>query len=75
MMDCKERTEYYDEYGVILDVMQNHMTEIFARLIMDIPQNDSISEFARLKLNALKNVMSPSKMMLSWGSMLSTNSI
>ena len=60
-VDCKGRTEYYDEYGVILDIMQNHMTEIFARIIMDLPQNDSFSEFARLKLKALKNIIPPSK--------------
>ena len=60
-VDCKGRTEYYDEYGVILDVMQNHMTEVLARLVMDVPQNDSTSEFTRLKLKALQNVESPSE--------------
>ena len=60
-VDCKGRTEYYDEYGVVLDVMQNHMTEVLARLVMDVPQNDSISEFIRLKLRALQNIESPSE--------------
>ena len=58
-VDCKGRTEFYDEYGVVLDVMQNHMTEIFARLVMDLPKKSS--DFAKLKVEALRNVASPSK--------------
>ena len=60
-IDCKGRTEFYDKYGVVLDVMQNHMTEILVRLVMDLPQDDSFTQFAKLKLKILRNVVPPSE--------------
>lgn len=38
------RISFYDEYGVIRDVMQNHLTEIMALLTMRLPKNLSSSE-------------------------------
>eukprot|EP00112_Aurelia_sp_Birch-Aquarium-sp1_P003168 Seg1354.10 transcript_id=Seg1354.10/GoldUCD/mRNA.D3Y31 product="GDH/6PGL endoplasmic bifunctional protein" protein_id=Seg1354.10/GoldUCD/D3Y31 len=57
--DCKGRTEFYDEYGVILDVIQNHLTEIFARLVMDINDNATNEDFIKAKMNALKQTVFP----------------
>ena len=57
--DCKGRTEFYDEYGVVLDVMQNHLTEIFARLVMDINDNATYTDFVKSKIKTLKNTFSP----------------
>ena len=37
--DCKGRTKFYDHYGVIRDVMQNHLTELLALVAMEIPKN------------------------------------
>ena len=37
--DCKGRTKFYDHYGVIRDVMQNHMTEILALVAMEMPKS------------------------------------
>ena len=35
--NCAERTEFYNSYGVIRDVMQNHLTEILALVCMELP--------------------------------------
>lgn len=37
--DCKGRTNFYDHYGVIRDVMQNHMTELLVMVAMEMPNN------------------------------------
>jgi hexose-6-phosphate dehydrogenase len=34
---CRGRTAYYDAYGVLRDVMQNHMTEVLALFCAVIP--------------------------------------
>ena len=55
--DCKGRTKFYDHYGVIRDVMQNHMTELLALVAMEIPKSfgdrESIMEN---KLRLLKEI-------------------
>lgn len=38
------RIQFYDQYGVIRDVLQNHLTEIMTLLMMNIPANLSNSE-------------------------------
>ena len=40
----KGRIPFYDQYGVIRDVMQNHLTEIMTLLTMKVPQTLSSSE-------------------------------
>ncbi|XP_071490239.1 GDH/6PGL endoplasmic bifunctional protein-like [Diadema antillarum] len=42
-LDVKGRISFYDKYGVIRDVMQNHLTEIMALVAMEIPRNLSDS--------------------------------
>ena len=58
-LDCKGRTEFYDKYGVLLDTIQNHLTEIFARLVMDLQSSSNYSDFARSKLVSLQKTLSP----------------
>ncbi|XP_059925068.1 GDH/6PGL endoplasmic bifunctional protein [Gadus macrocephalus] len=43
-LDVKGRIPFYDQYGVIRDVMQNHLTEIMTLLTMKVPQILSSSE-------------------------------
>lgn len=38
------RTSFYEEYGVIRDVLQNHLTEILSLVAMELPYNVSSSE-------------------------------
>nr|XP_020484721.1 GDH/6PGL endoplasmic bifunctional protein [Labrus bergylta] len=43
-LDVKGRIPFYDQYGVIRDVMQNHLTEVMTLLTMRLPVNLSSSE-------------------------------
>ncbi|XP_054640466.1 GDH/6PGL endoplasmic bifunctional protein [Dunckerocampus dactyliophorus] len=43
-LDVKGRIPFYDQYGVIRDVIQNHLTEVMALLTMRLPANLSSSE-------------------------------
>ncbi|XP_026205136.1 GDH/6PGL endoplasmic bifunctional protein [Anabas testudineus] len=43
-LDVKGRIAFYDQYGVIRDVIQNHLTEVMALLTMRLPKNLSSSE-------------------------------
>jgi len=40
----KGRIPFYDQYGVIRDVLQNHLTEVMTLLTMKLPANVSNSE-------------------------------
>ena len=48
------RTSFYDKYGVIADVMNNHLSEILYLLTMDLPIN--IENTTEVDLNKLKLV-------------------
>ena len=55
--DCKGRTSFYDHYGVVRDVMQNHMTELLALVAMEIPENlDDQIAIQQNKLRLLKEI-------------------
>ncbi|KAK9528878.1 hypothetical protein VZT92_013013 [Zoarces viviparus] len=43
-LDVKGRISFYDQYGVIRDVLQNHLTEVMTLLTMRLPMNLSSSE-------------------------------
>ncbi|XP_007534218.1 GDH/6PGL endoplasmic bifunctional protein [Erinaceus europaeus] len=43
-VDAEGRTSFYEEYGVIRDVLQNHLTEILTLVAMELPHNISSSE-------------------------------
>nr|XP_023407848.1 GDH/6PGL endoplasmic bifunctional protein isoform X1 [Loxodonta africana]XP_023407849.1 GDH/6PGL endoplasmic bifunctional protein isoform X1 [Loxodonta africana]XP_023407850.1 GDH/6PGL endoplasmic bifunctional protein isoform X1 [Loxodonta africana]XP_023407851.1 GDH/6PGL endoplasmic bifunctional protein isoform X1 [Loxodonta africana]XP_023407852.1 GDH/6PGL endoplasmic bifunctional protein isoform X1 [Loxodonta africana]XP_023407853.1 GDH/6PGL endoplasmic bifunctional protein isoform X1 [L len=40
-VDAEGRTSFYEEYGVIRDVLQNHLTEILTLVAMELPYNVS----------------------------------
>nr|XP_046239407.1 GDH/6PGL endoplasmic bifunctional protein [Scatophagus argus]XP_046239408.1 GDH/6PGL endoplasmic bifunctional protein [Scatophagus argus]XP_046239410.1 GDH/6PGL endoplasmic bifunctional protein [Scatophagus argus] len=43
-LDVKGRIPFYDQYGVIRDVLQNHLTEVMTLLTMRLPRNLSSSK-------------------------------
>ncbi|XP_072101125.1 GDH/6PGL endoplasmic bifunctional protein [Mobula birostris] len=43
-VDAKGRTSFYEQYGVVCDVIQNHLTEILTLVTMETPANISDSE-------------------------------
>ncbi|XP_077459307.1 GDH/6PGL endoplasmic bifunctional protein [Stigmatopora argus] len=43
-LDVQGRIPFYNEYGVIRDVIQNHLTEVLALLTMPLPANLSDSQ-------------------------------
>ena len=55
--DCEGRTSFYDHYGVIRDVMQNHMTELLTLVAMELPDSlyDRIS-IMQNKVRLLKEI-------------------
>lgn len=55
--DCKGRTNFYDRYGVIRDVMQNHMTELLVMVAMEVPNSlDNKTSIVKNKLRLLKEI-------------------
>ncbi|EHH49519.1 hypothetical protein EGM_00191 [Macaca fascicularis] len=43
-VDAEGRTSFYEEYGVIRDVLQNHLTEVLTLVAMELPLNVSSAE-------------------------------
>ncbi|XP_047409551.1 GDH/6PGL endoplasmic bifunctional protein isoform X3 [Sciurus carolinensis] len=43
-VDAEGRTSFYEEYGVIRDTLQNHLTEILTLVAMELPHEVSSSE-------------------------------
>ncbi|XP_075047786.1 GDH/6PGL endoplasmic bifunctional protein [Mixophyes fleayi] len=59
-VDAKGRTSFYEEYGVIRDVIQNHLTEILTSIAMEVPQNlTSSDDVLRAKLELLDSLRPP----------------
>ena len=55
--DCKGRTNFYDSYGVIRDVMQNHMTELIVMVAMELPNSlSNKTSIMQNKLRLLKEI-------------------
>lgn len=51
------RTSFYEQYGVIRDVLQNHLTEVLLYLAMELPANiSSTEEVLRRKLQTFKSL-------------------
>eukprot|EP00667_Euglena_gracilis_P002742 EG_transcript_2747 len=56
-LDAAGRTAFYDQYGVIRDVMQNHLTEMLALVAMDLPANpNDVEQFEAAKLAVLEKL-------------------
>jgi hexose-6-phosphate dehydrogenase len=43
-VDCAGRAGYYDDYGVIRDIHQNHLSEMLALATMDLTDSDDIND-------------------------------
>ena len=60
--DCKGRTNFYDRYGVVRDVMQNHVTELLAMVAMEMPDSlGNRTSVMKNKLRLLKEIKPMSK--------------
>lgn len=57
-LDVKGRWRFFDKYGIIRDVHQNHLTEVLLRLLVDT-REQSQTEFHRKKANILAKLFSP----------------
>lgn len=58
MFLSKGRIPFYDQYGVIRDVMQNHLTEVMTLLTMRLPVNmSSTEEVLKNKLQIFSNLL------------------
>lgn len=56
-LPCPDRTSFYEEYGVLRDVHQNHLTELLMALAMELPANVSRAEdVLRCKLQAFASL-------------------
>ena len=53
------RIDFYDEYGIIRDVMQNHLTELLALVSMDLPHDiTNTREVNKMRSGLLRQVRS-----------------
>ncbi|XP_061583305.1 GDH/6PGL endoplasmic bifunctional protein [Cololabis saira] len=58
ILDVKGRIPFYDQYGVIRDVLQNHLTEVMTLLTMKLPVNmSSGEEVVEKKLQILSSLL------------------
>ncbi|XP_056605813.1 GDH/6PGL endoplasmic bifunctional protein [Triplophysa dalaica] len=61
-LDAKGRIQFYDQYGVIRDVLQNHLTEVMTLMLMNLPANLSNSaEILQNKLQFLASLQNIDK--------------
>jgi hexose-6-phosphate dehydrogenase len=56
MLTVEGRTKYYDNYGVIRDMLQSHLTELLALLTSTVTNTSSLNE---AKFNILKGLHPP----------------
>lgn len=60
-LDVRGRTGYYDQYGVVRDMLQNHLTELVTLLTVDLRNTSTNRHFDlnSAKLDVLKAIYSP----------------
>ena len=60
-LDVKGRSKFYDSYGVIRDVLQNHLTEILVRLLVPTHRTNPLTseQFVKAKMNVLSKLYPP----------------
>lgn len=57
-LDVKGRIPFYDQYGVVRDILQNHLTEVMTLLTTKLPVNLSSSEeILRNKLQIFRSLL------------------
>ncbi|KAI3387884.1 hypothetical protein SNEBB_008601 [Seison nebaliae] len=54
------RGGYFDQFGIIRDVMQNHLMQIVSLVAMDEPQSNSADDIRKAKVEVLEKISSPS---------------
>ena len=59
---CAGRTNFFDQYGIVRDVLQNHLTEIAALVAMELPSTGTADteSMLRNKASLLSKVRAPS---------------
>lgn len=57
-LDVKGRSGFFDKYGIIRDLHQNHLTEVLSRLLMDMP-DESGKDFHQRKMDFLTKLYPP----------------
>ncbi|KAM5247687.1 GDH/6PGL endoplasmic bifunctional protein [Ctenodactylus gundi] len=56
-VDAEGRISFYEEYGVIRDTLQNHLTEILTLVAMELPENvSSAAAVLQHKLQAFRSL-------------------
>ena len=53
-VDCEGRGGYFDAYGIIRDVMQNHLAQLLALVAMEQPFSRKADDVRREKVRALR---------------------
>ena len=53
-VDCKGRGGYFDAYGIIRDVTQNHLAQLLALVAMEQPLSLKADDVRREKVRALR---------------------
>ncbi len=53
------RGGYYDRYGIVRDVMQNHLLQVLALIAMDRPVGPGAAAVSRAKLDVLRRIPPP----------------
>jgi len=68
------RTSFYDDVGVIRDVMQNHMTEMLSLIAMELPEDSgNIKSLLLNKVRVLRDIRPPPRGAILTGQYASYN--
>jgi glucose-6-phosphate 1-dehydrogenase len=54
------RSNFYEQTGALRDIIQSHLLQLLALVLMDLPKKDNLNEVSKLRLNALKHLSIPS---------------
>ncbi|GAB1598946.1 GDH/6PGL endoplasmic bifunctional protein-like [Argonauta hians] len=49
----KGRTKFYNNVGVLRDMMQNHLTELFTLVTMELPKDSKLENFEEIRENKI----------------------
>lgn len=55
-LSIEDRGGFYDDYGAVLDMFQNHILQLLALVAMDLPKSLDAKDVHQEKLKALKSV-------------------
>ncbi|MGO4940333.1 glucose-6-phosphate dehydrogenase [Fundicoccus sp. Sow4_D5] len=63
-LSIEDRGGFYDDYGAVLDMFQNHILQLLAIVAMDLPKSLEAVDVHKEKLKALKSVADFDKKMV-----------